>query len=216
MRMDFDQILGRVLKGVQSKAFVTPSEGIRDAREREIVGSVLARMEAPGFDVEGVRAEIEALGERALITPRRRAILLQTVAAHPAVGELEECARLIGEEEYLVLQEGGPELPRRLAVVHHHRAVLAYLLGRYEVALDLETRSVEVAPWSDSLANILAILLRLGEEPRARDLLAQMRASFPAAMVARVIDYIRQDPDLELLRDAVVPIEEAPCDTLLH
>jgi hypothetical protein len=52
-------------------------------------------------------------------------------------------------------------------VVLHHRAVFAFLLKRYEVALDLETRSVELAPWPDSLANILAILLRLGEEARA-------------------------------------------------
>lgn len=214
--MDFDQILGRVLRGVQSKAFVTPSEGIRDPREREIVGSVLERMAAPGFDADAVRAEIAALAERSLIDERRCAILLQTVAAHPSVGDLEECARLVGQEEYLVLKAGGPEMARRMAVVHHHRAVVAYLLGRYEVALDLETRSVEVAPWSDSLANILAILLRLGEEPRARALLEQMRTSFPAAMVAKVIDYIRQDPDLELLRDAVVPPEEVPCDTLLH
>jgi len=101
--------------------------------------------------------------------------------------------------------------------VLHHRAVLAFLLARYDVALDLETRSVELCPWPDSLANILAILLRLGEEGRARDLLAHLPAGFGTAMAGSVADFIRFDPDLELLRDALPStVEETPCDTLLH
>ncbi len=216
--MDFDQILGRVLRTVEHRSFVTPVEGIEDAAEREIVSGVLRALGQPGFDPDTVRAEIDALHRHGRIDRRRCVILLQTVSAHPSVGDLDRVARLIGEEEYEVLKEGGPKMASRLAVVDHHRAVLAYLLGRYEVALDLETRSAEIAPWSDSLANILAILIRLGEEGRARDLLLQIRGAFPPLITDSIDTYIRQDPDLELLRDLSPQREQGePCDaSLLH
>jgi hypothetical protein len=215
--MDFDEILGRVLRTVEGDAFMTPASGIEDPRERELVSRILEQLDPDGFDVEGVRAQVRRLQQSDQITLRRQAILLQTVAAHPAVRDLREVARQIGVEEYETLAEGGPLLARRLAVLDHHRAVLAWLMGRLEVALDLETRSVEATPGSDSLANILAILLRLGEEDRARELLARLRASFPTALVDDVERYIQQDPDLTLLRDVVPTREEGvPCDSLLH
>jgi hypothetical protein len=174
-------------------------------------------MAPDGFDVESLRADIRRLAQEGRIGRRREAILLQTVAAHPAVGDLREVARQTGVEEYEVLAEGGPKMERRLAVLAHHRAVLAWMLGRYEVALDLETRSVEVAPGSDSLANILAILLRLGEEERARQLLARVRLGFPTPLVDEVHDFIARDPDLELLRDTLPSVNKGvPCDSLLH
>ncbi len=215
--MDLDAILGRVLGRVERKAFVTPTDGIDDATERQVSGEVLRQVGAPGADVDALREQVRQLRSDGTITPRREAILLLSIAAHPAVADYAAMARSIADEEYAVLAEGGPHLASRRAVVLHHRAVLAFLMHRYEVALDLETRSVELAPWPDSLANILAVLLRLGEEGRARDLLAQMPNGFGNSMAQSVHDFIRNDPDLELLRDALPsPSEEAPCDTLLH
>lgn len=215
--MDLDAILGRVRARVERKAFVTPTAGIEDETERQVSGEVLRQIGAEGSDLQRLRDEVRQLRATGTITARREAILLLSIAAHPAVADYAAMARSIADEEYAVLVEGGPHLASRRAVVLHHRAVLAFLLHRYEVALDLETRSVELAPWPDSLANILAILLRLGEEERARDLLAQMPNGFGLAMTSKVHDFIEHDPDLELLRDALPsPSEETPCDTLLH
>ncbi len=215
--MDFDQLLGRVLGRIEGEAFVMPAEGIEDADERRLVEEILNRLRPDGFDVEAVRADVRRLADTDRISARREAILRLTIAGHPAVNDLREMARQVGVEEFEVLREGGPKLERRLAVVAHHRAVLAWLLDRFEVALDLETRSVEAAPSSDSLANILAILLRLGEEERARDLLARLRPGFPTSIVDQVDDLIQRDPDLALLRDLVPTTTEAvPCDSLLH
>ena len=215
--MDFDQLLGRVLGSIEGEAFVMPAGGIEDAEERQLVEGILGRLAPVGFDVEAVRADVRRLADQGRISRRREAILLLTIAGHPAVGDLREMARQIGVEEFETLSEGGPRLERRLAVVLHHRGVLAWMLGRYEVALDLESRSAEMAPSSDSLANILAILLRLGEEERARDLLERMRPGFPRPIVEQVDDLIQRDPDLALLRDAVPTTKEGvPCDSLLH
>ncbi len=230
--MDFDALLDRVLLAVDRKAFVTPTDGIDDPDEVRVLEPIFELLAEGGFDVDVLRAEVEVLRARNLITERRATILLQTVAAHPEVEDLDELSRLIGREEHLVLRDGGPRLQARMAVVDHHRAVHAFLMGHLEIALDLETRSAAARPWGDSLANILIILLRLDQEDRARSMLRHLRARFPRSLVAQVERYIHQDPDLALLRDAVpgsaapersgpdpaeTPIpEDEPCDTVLH
>ena len=230
-RVDFDALLDRVLLAVDRKAFVTPTDGIDDPDEVRVLEPIFEVLGAGGFDVEILRAEVEVLRARALISERRAVILLQTIAAHPEVEDLDELARLIGKEEHIVLTEGGPRVQARMAVVDHHRAVHAFLMGHLEVALDLETRSAAARPWGDSLANILIILLRLDQEDRARSMLRRLRARFPRPLVAQVERYIHQDPDLALLRDAVpppashagpdpadthLPEDDAPCDPVLH
>ena len=230
-RVDFDALLDRVLGDVDRKAFVTPLDGIEDAEERALLAPIFDALGAGDLDVAGLRFQINALRERGHISPRRAVILLQTLAAHPEVEDTAELARLIGEEEHLVLAEGGPKMAARLAVVDHHRAVHAFLLGRYAQALDLETRSAAARPWGDSLANILILLLRLDEEGRARDTLRRMRRRFPRELVRQVERYITQDPDLALLRDELppdgqeaheadgpdpAPDPETPCDPVLH
>ena len=208
--LDFDALLDRVLDAVDRKAFVTPTAGIDDPDEVRLIEPIFEALASPDVDIEALRTEVRSLSDDGLITPRRAVILLQTLAAHPACEDLRELGRLIGEEEHLVLSEGGPRLESRLAVVEHHRAVHAFLLGRYEHALELETRSAASRPWGDSLANILIILLRLDQEPRARALLQQMRRRFPLDLVRQVEQYIEQDPDLALLRDELGRGHEAP------
>jgi|GEM_PF-1099576 len=234
MEMDFDALLDRVLAAVDRKAFVTPIAGIDDPDEVALLEPIFASLGAEQPDIGALRTRVRALADDGLLTARRAVILLQTLAAHPASEDLAEMARLIGEEEHLVLTEGGPRQAARLAVVDHHRGVHAFLLGRYEHALELETRSAAARPWGDSLANILIILLRLDQEPRARTMLAQIRRRFPLDLVRQVERYIKQDPDLALLRDELagggheraIPDgpdpaldpdpEDEPCDPILH
>ncbi|MCO4773109.1 MAG: hypothetical protein KDA24_23950, partial [Deltaproteobacteria bacterium] len=145
--MDFDALLDRVLTAVDSKAFVTPVAGIDDPNELRLLRPIFDALGEDEPRIEFLRGEVEQLRADRLITDRRAVILLQTLAAHPSCEDLRELARLIGEEEHLVLSEGGPRMATGLAVVQHHRAVHAFLLGRYEVALDLETRSAAARPW---------------------------------------------------------------------
>ena len=228
--MDFDALLDRVLLAVDRKAFVTPTDGIDDPDEVRMLEPIFEALGAGGFDPDVLRGEIEVLRARGLVSDRRAVILQQTIAAHPEVEDLDGLSALIGREEHIVLAEGGPRLAARMAVVDHHRAVHAFLMGHLEIALDLETRSAAARPWGDSLANILIILLRLDQEHRARALLRQLRARFPRPLVAQVERYIHQDPDLALLRDAVPPHasttgpdpagphlpEDDSCDPVLH
>ena len=226
--MDFDALLDEVLTAVDRKAFVTPLDGLDDPEERALLAPIFDALAAPPLDVPGLRRQIADLRQRGLITPRRAVILLQTVAAHPDVLDLLELARLLGEEEHLVLSEGGPRMAARLAVLDHHRAVHAFLLGRLDVALALETRSAAARPWGDSLANILILLLRLDQEARARSTLARLRRGAAPHLVSQVERYIRLDPDLALLRDQLMPDadgpdladpasqETDPCDPVLH
>jgi len=199
--MDFDALLDRVLAAVDHKAFVTPMAGIDDPVEVALLEPVFAGLGDETPDIEGLRSQVRALADAGKITERRACILLQTIAAHPACEDLRELARLIGDEEHLVLRDGGPRQAARLAVVDHHRGVHAFLMGRYEHALELETRSASARPWGDSLANILIILLRLDQEARAIEMLASIRRRFPLDLVRQVERYIRQDPDLALLRE---------------
>jgi len=232
--MDFDALLERVLGSVDRKAFTTPVVGIGDPEEVELLRPIFDALSQENVSIPRLRHQVQRLRSEGLVTPRRAVILLQTLAAHPACEDHAELARLIGEEHHLVLKEGGPHLASRLAVVDHHRAVHAFLLARYDVALELETRSVEACPWGDSLANILIILLRLNQEPRARALLQTIRETFPTDLRQQVEHYIEQDPDLALLRDewgagretpisaGPVPAshfmteEGPPCDSILH
>ena len=96
---------------------------------------------------------------------------------------------------------GGPNLADNLASVDRHRGVLAFLLGQYEVAIDHFTRAFERQRSPGNLANVLATLLRLGDEDEARELLDQVQRAFEDDFVDALSDMIERDPDLALLRD---------------
>ena len=81
-----------------------------------------------------------------------------------------------------------------------HRGVLAFQKGRFDVALEYFSRAFERQRAAGNLANLLATLLRLGDEVEARGLVGEIRASFPAALVDSLDHFIETDPDLALLR----------------
>ena len=125
---------------------------------------------------------------------------LHVVACHPAVGEWEEAARLAGEQELAALELGGPRLEVNLASVDRHRGVLAFLRGHYDMALDHFARALERHRSPENFTNVLATLIRLGEEREALALLNQARRSFPSDFVAVVERSVANDPDLALIR----------------
>lgn len=197
--MDYQALFSRILQHVDEESYFTPAEHV-DARHREGVDAVRRALAKPDFDPDAVRMLIERLHREGRLDRVLRLSSLHIVAAHPKVAEWEEAARLVGEQEFAALEQGGPRLDSNLASVDRHRGVLAFLRGHYDVALDYFARALERERTAENLTNILCTLLRLGEEGEARDLLHSIRTAFPAPLAASVDHSVRTDPDLALLR----------------
>ncbi|MFT4979794.1 MAG: tetratricopeptide (TPR) repeat protein, partial [Myxococcota bacterium] len=129
---------------------------------------------------------------------------LHVLAASPKVGDYDEAARLAAAQEMASLQLGGSRQQANLASVERHRGVLAFLQCHYDVALDYFSRAFEREHNAMNLSNVLATLLRLGDEDEAVALLRQVRAALPAALVGELGRLIELDPDLALLRSEVL------------
>jgi len=196
---DYLGLLERILDAVDQRAYFVSSEcaGGDDERALPELSTMLAQS---GFDADGVRAYVRGEHEAGRIDNVVMLSALHVVACHPAVGAWEEAARLAGAQELAALQLGGPHMDDNLASVDRHRGVLAYLLGHVGIALDYFARAFERQRSAENLTNILAAMLRLGEESEARDLLVEVRSSFPPTAVSRIDAIIDMDPDLALLR----------------
>ncbi|MEO0603080.1 MAG: hypothetical protein AAF211_16695, partial [Myxococcota bacterium] len=166
----------------------------------------LANMLAqPGFDPDDVRAYIQGEFDAGHINRVLKLSALHLVACHPSVAEWEEAARLAGEQELAALELGGPDLDENLASVDRHRGVLGFLRGHYDVALDYFARAFERERSAENFTNILATMLRLGEEDEARDLLRDVEQAFPLPLIREIRANIDNDPDLALLRNGDRP-----------
>jgi len=111
---------------------------------------------------------------------------------------------MVGAQELAALDAGGPRLAADLASVERHRGVLAYLVGRHEIALDYFSRALERERSADNLANVLAALAALDALDSARELLASIRAAYPQTIVERLQSLIEADDDLRLLREEIL------------
>jgi tetratricopeptide (TPR) repeat protein len=202
--MDYNAILERILDTVDREAYDYHATHLPqdDAAAQQKVHAALAESD---LDVGAVRTLVDQLRAEGAIDPIARLSLLFVIAAHPNVKDYAEAGRLLGEREIAVwglARQAGSEASRdrHLAAVDRHRGVLAFLMGHYEHALDHFARALERERIAANLQNVLATLLRLGEEADARSLLAQIRGSYPTAVVQHLDQVIQQDPDLALLR----------------
>lgn len=197
--MDYQAIFARIRQTVDTKAYFTSASAVGGA-QRDAIGEVRSLVQASDFDVAAVRSFIAVAEAEGRIDRVMALSALHVVACHPAVQDWECAARLVGEQEFAALELGGPNLQDNLASVDRHRGVLAYLRGHYEVALDYFARALERQRSADNLQNILCTLIRLGDEDDAQDLVARIRRTLPAELVAVVNHAILHDPDLALLR----------------
>lgn len=200
--MDFQQLFSRILQTVDEAAYFTPADHV-DLAQRAAVEAVREAMANPSFEPDAVRGLIERLAARGHLDPVLRLSALHVLACHPRVGDYEEGARLVGEQEYAALQLGGPNLQANLASVDRHRGVLAFVKGHHEVALDYFARALERQRTAENVGNVLCTLCAMGETGEAQDLLRQVRQSFPASLVAQLELSIQRDPDLAPLRSEV-------------
>lgn len=197
---DARALLDDILDAVDSEAYLTPSETV-DPAQRAATQRIASAMAALDFDEDDVRDLIEGCAEAGLLDPVLRLSALHVLACHPKVQDWQAAARIAGEQEFVSLELGGPNLQRNLASVDRHRGVLAFLRAHYESALEHFTRALEREHTAENLGNVLCAWLRLGEIEEARELLARVRASFPEPIVRNLNLAIERDPDLAILRE---------------
>lgn len=198
--MNHQALLDRILKAVDQQAYL-PLADVVDPAQRDAMRAIEGALREESFEVEGVRALARGLHESGRIDEVLLYSALHVIAASPRVREWDVAARMAAEQEMAALRLGGPHLDANLASVDRHRGVLAFLMGNAEVALEYFSRAFERQRSAGNLANILAALLKLGEDEEARELHEQVRGSLPAALVAALDHLIAVDPDLALLRD---------------
>lgn len=199
MALDFQALIERVTQAVDQRAYTSPAIYI-DGPQRAVLAAVERELSRADFDPEEVRAFVRREQAAGNIDKVKMLSALHVIACHPSVADWQEAARLVGEQELAALELGGPHLDANLASVDRHRGVLAFLRRHYEVALDYFARALERQRTPDNFTNVLAVLIRLGEEDEAVTLLRQARRTFPPEFVAEIEKTIKNDPDLALLR----------------
>ena len=197
-RMDHDALFARILQAVDEQAYQVPTHAV-DPRQRAAMGQIAAAMRGT-FDRGEVEALIHGLHAAGEIDDVNRYSALHVVAAHPSVADHAAAAAHAGAQEHAALVEGGPQLETRLASVDRHRGVVAFLMRRFDVALDHFTRALERERTAENVGNVLASLLRLGELDEARAILTAVERTLPRPQLQLLRDAIDQDPDLATLR----------------
>lgn len=204
MALDYQALIDRITQVVDERAYFTPASHV-EGTQRAVLGLVERKMAREDFDPEQVRLYLRDEHAAGRIDRVLLLSALHVLACHPKVADWEEAARLVGEQELAALDLGGPNLDANLASVDRHRGVLAFLRHHYEVALDYFARALERQRTAENFTNVLATLLRLGEEDEAQSLLRQARRAFPPNLVAEIDRNVDHDPDLSLLRSEASP-----------
>ncbi len=202
--MNLEALFDRILHAVDEQAYLTPSTHVEPAQQRALA-EIASFIQSGAFEPESARALIRRYHRQQRIDKVMMFSALHVVAAHPSVADWAGAARLAGEQEQAAMELGGPDLATNLASVDRHRGVVAFLQGHLEIALDYFSRAFERQHNAENLGNVLCCLLALAEIDDARDLVARVRRSFPAALVADLEQRILKDPDLALLRDKELP-----------
>lgn len=192
-------LFDRLLALVDEQAYLTPATQV-DPAQREAMREVEAKIQQQPFDAEAARAFARQLHAEGRIDRVMMLSALGVVAAHPAVSDWAEAARLAGEQEIASLQLGGARLAANLASVDRHRGVVAFLMGQFPVALDHFTRALEREHTPENLGNVLCSLLSMAEDEQALSLWEKVSRSYPGPFVQEMNRRINADPDLALLR----------------
>ena len=201
--MDYQAILDRILSSVDQDAYLTPISHV-DPEQRTAMGLIREAIQAPRLDPAAARALATRLHADGQIDRVMLLSALHVIAAHPAVADYAEAARLAGEQELAALELGGPNLASNLASADRHRGVVAFQRGHSVIALDYFSRALERERTAENLGNVLCALLKLGEEDDATALLDQIVGAYPARVVVELQARIEADPDLALLRDGEI------------
>lgn len=197
--MNYEELVHRILHRVDEQAYHA-EHGDLDDGQLAPINTALRALQDPTQGPDVARQLAQRFSAEGRIDPVNTWSLLHVIAASPQVADFAEASRLVAEQEVAALEQGGPRLQKNLASVERHRGVLAFKLGRFDVALDYFSRAFERQHIPGNLANVLCTLLRLGDVAEARDLRDQVFGAFPAPFTAELKRLIQLDPDLALLR----------------
>lgn len=201
--MNYEDLFERILQRVDEDSYLASIRPL-GAEQLDALREIEQVRKDPDVSAQIVRAVIERAFSGGRIDKPLYYSALHVLAASPKVQDYGEAARLAAAQEMAALEVGGPRLQANLASVERHRGVLAFLQGHYGVALDYFSRAFEREHNAMNLSNVLATLIRLGDEEEAVALLRQVRASLPPALVDELGRLVQSDPDLALLRSEVL------------
>ncbi len=197
--MDLSSPLGRVEAILARPAYIVPTAQV-DAAHREVLDRLAAWMARPDFDGDLAMALVRRWRDEGRLDEERMWSALAVICTHPSVRRYRDAAKCIALQEGAALARGGDGLDAALASVDRHRGVLAWSMGRPEVALDCFLRALERERTAENLGNVLAALAATGRVEEARALWDRARQVFPAALVDALAARIRVDDDLAPLR----------------
>jgi tetratricopeptide (TPR) repeat protein len=197
--VNYEELVQRILHRVDEQAYHAEHVDL-DEDQLAPINEALRALRDPSQGPNVARAMAHRFLELGVVDPVNALSLLHVIAASPQVADYSAAARLVAEQETAALTQGGPRLQKNLASVERHRGVLAFKMGRYEIALDYFSRAFERQHIAGNLANVLCTLIRLGEVSDARDLRDQVFGAFPAPFIRELRRLIQLDPDLALLR----------------
>jgi len=196
--MPYELIIDRLHRAVRTgQDYLAPVDRV-PLQARAAASEVMALLEEQG--AEAARQRTDQLHAEGRLDAVTRLSALQVIAASPGVRDLAEASRLANQQEFVALQEGGPALQDRLASADRHRGVVAFLMGRYEVALDWFTHAFERQRSAENVGNVLAALLALGDRREAAELLHTVRSRFPRDFARDLESRLQSDADLSELR----------------
>lgn len=201
--MNYEELFERILGRVDEDSYLASIRPLAPG-QRQALQEIEQLRKNPDVSAQVVRALIEQQHTAGVLDRPLYYSALHVLAASPKVKDYAEAARYAAAQEMAALDLGGPRLSANLASVERHRGVLAFLQGHYGVALDYFSRAFEREHNAMNLSNVLATLLRLGDEEEAVALLRQVRGALPAALVAQLDALVESDPDLSLLRAEVL------------
>ncbi len=198
--MSYHAIIERIRNSLNHGAYLVPT-GHLEPSQRTVLDELAALIGTPGFEADEAREQVERWHLEGRIDPSMMYSALGVIAASPKVRDYRRAAQCASLQEMAALEIGGPDLDARLASVDRHRGVVAFLMGRYEVALECFARALERERSAENLSNVLSSLLKLGELEEARELFSRIRQAFPDHIRAGVEYAVMSDDDLLPLRD---------------
>ncbi len=189
----------RIEEALARPCYLVPTKQVA-GQYREALDQLARWMVQPDFDGELAVNRIRSWAEEGVLDAERMWSALSVVCTHPRVRDYREASRCIALQESAALDKGGRDLEAALASVERHRGVLAFCMGRPEVALECFVRALERERSSENLANVMAALCRTGEQAQAIGLLEHVRETFSEELVAELEGFIAVDEDLAGLR----------------
>lgn len=189
----------RVAEALHRPSYLVPTGQVH-ARYRVPLARLSEWMARPDFDGELAMAMIQRWRDEGVLDDERMWSAMSVVCTHPRVRQYREAARCIALQENAAMTQGGERLEAAMASVERHRGVLAFAMGRYEVALECFIRALERERTDENLGNVLVAMVRTGDVEQAEQLLEHVREHFPGDLTEALERRIDVDEDLEILR----------------